>query len=579
MLALSTIVGKAADPQIIIDYLPQIGKAGMAEGRVIWDGLNASNASQYAVIAMISATWDGGGDDYVKPTYDNYLTPVNANGYFKVNLIQQVSDYNHDKSHYFFVRKSDFNGVSGESLKVSTMAGRYLCRKIDVSRTEFWANIILPPTPSIRPSLVAPGTEITLTCESGSHVHYTVDGSDPALSTTIVAPISSVKVTMPQTGFLLIKTLTQKGTQGSKMESYLYLPKETYDREKKLWGLNVSLALNGEQFGHNLSEALTRQRMGWVKPFASWIRTFGTVGNGLQYIPKIADEMSLKLIQGVYITNDEVNNRAQLAGLRQILASGAKISLLTVANEPTVINVPPETVAAYIDSARKILKERNLFIPVGSADIYGANWDPLVLNKIDVVVLNFYPSTWDGTSEAQMFTTLKNSYNQALATFSTKFVMIGETGTPHHGAPYIPPQTSVTQTPSTTKYANYLNNFKRWTHDDGIAGLWFSAFDEPCKAQGGNEIEKYFGLMNGSGTIYDFVKPLFNEPVENKSGLPYPNPSDGIINLPSVTAYSVYSLMGKKIMSSVGDNVDVSSLPSGIYMLQYEEQLHKIIKK
>ncbi|MDR3309672.1 MAG: hypothetical protein LBS80_06945, partial [Tannerella sp.] len=47
----------AEEPTIVIDYIPQLTKGGIAEGQVRWSGLTASNAGEYAVIAMLRSSW------------------------------------------------------------------------------------------------------------------------------------------------------------------------------------------------------------------------------------------------------------------------------------------------------------------------------------------------------------------------------------------------------------------------------------------------------------------------------------------------------------------------------------------
>jgi hypothetical protein len=111
-------VRAAETPQIIITNVPRIGTAGNAEGRVVWGELSTSNCGEYAVIAMLLGA-------YVKPTYDNYLNAIDAQGKFSINITSDVNDYTVENVTFYFVLRSTFNGILGESVNESYMNGKY----------------------------------------------------------------------------------------------------------------------------------------------------------------------------------------------------------------------------------------------------------------------------------------------------------------------------------------------------------------------------------------------------------------------------------------------------------------------
>ena len=76
MAAVAVAAATAAVAQTIeIDSIPALGSGGNAEGRVVWSDLNAGNAGLYAAIAMLDTQGYG---QYVKPTWDDYLTAVDG---------------------------------------------------------------------------------------------------------------------------------------------------------------------------------------------------------------------------------------------------------------------------------------------------------------------------------------------------------------------------------------------------------------------------------------------------------------------------------------------------------------------
>ncbi|MDR1339841.1 MAG: T9SS type A sorting domain-containing protein [Prevotellaceae bacterium] len=508
------IAGIQAQPQIEMTCVPPTGEGGIAEGKVVWSELTAENADQYAIIAILRAPW---GDDYAKPTYANYLNPIDAYGYFFIDITTEVGDEQYSSFNFYLVSKATFAGIGGEQVKSGTMTGRYLGEPAIVNRSDMkWT--LKSPEPNIRPGFADAGTTITLSSREEGLIRYTVDGSDPATSPSAQIYSNTVNFSVPSAGYLIIKAVTEKDGVYSNPASMLWMPKEPYTAP--LFGVNVSLALGGEPWGHALSEDETAARISPVVPIAKWVRTFGTVGNGLPYINKIAKSKGLRTMIGVYITGDmSGNNAEQLLGLRKILQTGPAPDLIAVGNE-TIGTVSPAVIAECIDSVRRILKDFNLILPVGSADIGGASWSSLVMNKLDFVGVNLYPGTWDNVPETEMLNVLKQSYSNELERFKSRCVLLTETGTPYAGAPYKPLNTNYTQTPSTRKAAEYLKGASEWSKENSIPLFYFEAYDEPVKSQnGGHNIEQYFGLMNKDLEIHSFYKSIIGSSDANLSGI------------------------------------------------------------
>jgi hypothetical protein len=492
----------AGQPKIEITYIPPIGELGNVEGQVVWDEWNPAEAGQYAIISILKVPNVG---DYAKPTWDNYLGAIDASGKFVINVVSHSNDSEHPLFYFYFVRKSTFNGVAGGTVNTGYMAGRYLGDELIVNRTEFWKNIPMSPESNIRPGFVAAGSRITLSCGSGGTIRYTLDGSEPSSSSKVY---TNETFTVSDNGMLLIKAISEKDGKKSFVSSMLWIPTESYSTP--LFGLNVSLALNDEPFGYQLSKEETEKRMKPIAPLAKWIRTFGTDNaNGLIYINGIAKSMGLRTLIGLDVSDNAAKNKTQFDGLRRILKEDKAHApdLLAVGNE-VARKVNASIISDCIDSVRKILSEFNLLIPVGSVDIGGVSWDHSILNKLDFAGVNLYPGTWDNESEAKMFDVLKQSYAAELAKFKSKCVLLTETGTPYSGATYSPPGCgSCTQTPSKTKAAKYLKNVIEWSAQSSIPVFYFEAYDERAKREQ-HHIEEYFGLMDKNMKIHPFYKDV-----------------------------------------------------------------------
>jgi exo-beta-1,3-glucanase (GH17 family) len=493
----------AGQPTIVVTYIPPTGSVGSVEGYVEWDEWDPAKASQYAIISILKVPWN----DYVKPTYADYLGTINADGTFSISIVAS-NDKEHPLFYFYFVRKSTFDGVGGVSINTGYMAGRYLGEELIVDRSDFWANMPMPPTSNPRPGFVVTGSSVSLLCREGETIRYTLDGSDPKSSTTAKVYSSEV-FTVPSNGILYVKAVTEKNNKTSSLSSMLWLPYES--PTTPLFGLNVSLALNGETFGSTLSKEQTIQRLAPVAPLAGWVRTFGTDSNGLPFINGIAKSMGLRTLIGVYVSNSNTDNKKQLDGLRQILKADKANppDLIAVGNE-TIGTASASKVSACIDSVRKIIAEFDLFIPVGSVNIGGVSWDNKIVDKLDFVGVNLYPGTWDNASEADMFEALKQSYANELSKFPSKLVMLTETGTPYKGGSYSPVGCGgCTQTPSITKATKYLENVIDWSKQESIPVFYFEMYDEKTKSAQGHAIEEFFGLLDAKTyKIHDFYRSV-----------------------------------------------------------------------
>jgi len=345
--------------------------------------------------------------------------------------------------------------------------------------------------------------EITLSTHEEGSILFTLDGSDPVTSSTVQI-YDNDQFIVPENGALLVKAVVKTPEAYSDVFSFLWLPDEQL--HTPLWGLSVSLALNGEPFGMQLSEAATHDRMAPIAGLTKWVRTFGTINNGHEYINKIAKEMGLRTMIGLHITETVSNNDEQIEGLRKILQMGPEPpDLICVGNEISLSNVSMATLTACIDKVREMLLEMGITIPVGNADIANIDWNTTLLDRIDFLGVNIYCGTWDNVPEDQMIQALKQTYANTLSAYPSKHVMITETGTPYAGGTY--GVSGGTQTPSTKKAADYLSGFCDWIKQDHILSFYFEAYDEPVKSKnGGHPIEQYFGLMDGNMELHPFYR-------------------------------------------------------------------------
>jgi len=572
-------IAYAAEPEIVINRMPPIGQNGNAQGKIVWNELNATNSGKYAVIAMLHAIWTGGGGYYVKPYDNNYLNEIDANGNFSILITTGGIDADVDEVIFFFVERAKISNA--DVANPNTMTGKYLATKT-IFRS-VWINPPEPLTSNIRPGFVAAGTEITLSCQEGGSIRYTLDGSDPISSTSAQTYNKNV-FKVPNKGVLLIKAVVKISNSYSPVSSLVWFPKETLN--VPFWGLNVSLALNGEQFGYKLSEATTRLRMEPVVQLTKWVRTFGTINNGQEYINKIAKESGLYTMIGVYITNDATNNNAQIEGLRQILQTGPSPDLIAIGNEPSLLGVSQATLSSCIDAVRNMVIERGLVIPIGSVDIAGFSWSQSIYEKLDFLGVNIYTGIWDTTPENTMLDIMKQTFTNTVSGNPAKLVLLTETGATHYEGSYS--FTGGTQTSSKEKAAKYLCGFLEWVQKEHIPSFYFEAYNEQIKSMnGGHPIEQFFGIMDSNLKILPFYSDCISkylltgiQQVNQPEGVNvYPNPTTGKVFFEKEANITVYNSQGLILQEFFGSQADISSYPQGVYLIKVDDAMVKVWKR
>ena len=564
-----------SEPEIVINYVPLIGQNGHVEGNIVWNKLTSANAGQYAVIAMLHAIWEGGGGYYVKPYDNNYLNSIDTYGNFSILITTGGIDAEVDEVIFYFVERKNINNTNITS--PSAMAGKYLATKT-IYRSS-WVNPPESPVSNIRPGFVKAGTEVKLSCETGGSIRYTLDGSNPITSSTTKSYNNNV-FKVQDSGALLIKAVVKVSDKYSSVSSFLWLPEEPLNTA--FWGLNVSLALNGEYFGYKLSEEVTRERMLPIAKLTKWVRSFGTINNGNEYINKIAKELGLHTMIGVYITNNEADNKAQIDGLKQILQTGPTPDLISVGNETSLLEVSPAILASSIDEIREILLKQKLLIPIGTVDIASTSWSQSILDKLDFIGVNIYSGIWDNTPESQMLSVMKQTYANTLSAFPSTLVILTEVGAPYNGGTYS--VSGGTQTASVEKATNYLCGTLDWIHKNSIPAFYFEAYDEAIKSMnGGHPIEQYFGVMDANMQIHPFYKNCIDNYINNIEKLLsidlklYPNPFSGVLFLEGadgctlkIFSESDILLYSKKIVNN-NETLNLEYLPAGVYFFNFEK--------
>jgi exo-beta-1,3-glucanase (GH17 family) len=258
--------------------------------------------------------------------------------------------------------------------------------------------------------------------------------------------------------------------------------------ERKIHGLSFSPYVEGQGPGTLLSEAQVRERLAVIQPYVKWIRSFSTT-DGNEWIPRIAREMGLKTMVGVWLDDDREHNAQEMANARQLVEEGC-VDILAVGNEVLLRDdLSEDELLEYMAQARRDCPS----VEVGYVDAYFKFVDhPRVADACDVILANCYPF-WEGCPAEVSLLYMKEMYRRAVSAAGGKRVIVSETGWPNIGTPT---DGAIPSLENALKY--FLNTFQ-WAEDDGIEVIYFGAFDEAWKVAKEGDVGAYWGLWDKDG--------------------------------------------------------------------------------
>lgn len=262
---------------------------------------------------------------------------------------------------------------------------------------------------------------------------------------------------------------------------------------EKIYGIAFSPYIEGQGPGTQISADQIRQRLSIVQPYVKWVRTFSCT-DGNELIPRIAREMGLKTMVGVWLDDQHAHNALELRNAIEIARSG-DADVLAVGNEVLLRKEMSEAeLIDYIQRAR----EGAPGVPVGYVDAYfkfAAH--QAVSDACDVILANCYPF-WEGIPAEHALVYMKEMYRIASRAAKGKPVIVSETGWPNIGTP------ERGAVPSFANALRYFINTYQWAEEEEIDIIYFSAFDEAWKIAREGDVGAYWGLWDKDGVLkYD----------------------------------------------------------------------------
>lgn len=258
--------------------------------------------------------------------------------------------------------------------------------------------------------------------------------------------------------------------------------------EAKIHGISFSPYVELQGPGTQISEQQIRERLAFVQPYTSWVRTFAC-SEGHEEIPAIAKQAGLRTMVGIWLDGNRKQNEVELENAIEIASKG-HADLLGVGNEVLLRgDLSEDELLDYIERAKRAVSG----VPVGYVDAYFEfNDHPRIADACDVIFANCYPF-WEGCPAEHALLYMKEMYRRAQQAAAGKKVIISETGWPNIGTP------ERGAVPSFENAIKYFIDTYRWADEDGVEIFWFSAFDETWKVESEGDVGAYWGLWDKNG--------------------------------------------------------------------------------
>lgn len=237
------------------------------------------------------------------------------------------------------------------------------------------------------------------------------------------------------------------------------------------------------------------------------VRTY-SIENGLDKAPELARKAGLKLILGIWLGSNRVNNLVEIAtavGLTKEYAD--VITGVVVGNEVLLRGEMTATdLAATIRSVKAQVK-----VPVTYADV----WEYWLRNRdvydaVDFVTIHILPYWEDIPIRARYAAAHVDSIRKRVAVaFPGKEILIGETGWPSAG------RMREGALPSRTNQARVVSEILQLAKRENFRVNLIEAYDQPWKRQLEGTVGGYWGLFDAytRALKYPAGEPISNFPL------------------------------------------------------------------
>ena len=232
------------------------------------------------------------------------------------------------------------------------------------------------------------------------------------------------------------------------------------------------------------------------------IRTYSVKGS-LADIPRLAEELGMRVSLGIWIGPDEAENEAEIERGIEIANNSRSVVRVIVGNEALFRReVTVEQLTAYLDRVRKAVK-----VPVTTAEqwhIYEKY--PEMAKHVDLIAAHVLPY-WEYTAMNDAVPFVLERAKELRAKFPRKPLLLAEVGWPSNGR--MRGGADATQ----ADQAIYLRTLTNALNKKGYNYFVVEAFDQPWKVGDEGSVGAYWGVYNAQRQPkFNFDGPVVNIP-------------------------------------------------------------------
>lgn len=232
------------------------------------------------------------------------------------------------------------------------------------------------------------------------------------------------------------------------------------------------------------------------------IRTYSVKGS-LADIPRLAEELGMRVSLGIWIGPDEAENEAEIERGIEIANNSRSVVRVIVGNEALFRReVSVEQITAYLDRVRKAVK-----VPVTTAEqwhIYEKY--PELAKHVDLIAAHVLPY-WEYTAMNDAVPFVLERAKELRAKFPRKPLLLAEVGWPSNGR--MRGGADATQ----ADQAIYLRTLTNLLNKKGYNYFVVEAFDQPWKVGDEGSVGAYWGVYNAQRQPkFNFDGPVVNIP-------------------------------------------------------------------
>ena len=222
--------------------------------------------------------------------------------------------------------------------------------------------------------------------------------------------------------------------------------------------------------------------------YTDCVRTYSTE-SGQDQVAAIAQRHGLKVLQGIWISNDRARNRRQIAAAVALAKNYPDVIRAVVVGNEVLLrgDLSATDLAAIIREVKAQVSQ-----PVTYADVWEF-WqrNSNLANAVDFVTIHILPYWEDFPVPAsQAAAHVESIYKQVAAAIPNKQIVIGEFGWPSEG------RMREGALPSPSNQARVIEETMRWALHDGIRLNIIEAFDQPWKRQFEGPSGGYWGIFD-----------------------------------------------------------------------------------